>query len=178
VDQLTFISEIVKSLTWPVTVIVIIVVLRKDISQLILNIKRFKHKGTEIDFERSVREIKEEVGGTHQESDVAVEPDDLAILSPRGSVIESWLRIEEALMGYNQRNGIYSESKKAQGGVARGILQILDQDVLSKSSIHALSELRKLRNEAVHMNDSNISTSAANEYRLMSNKLVSEIENA
>lgn len=177
-DWLTFISEVIQALAWPLTVVVIVFILRDELSRLMHNIKRFRHKDTEIDFEQSLREISAEIAlDNNDEARSPEQPDDLAILSPRGSIIESWLRIEGALIDYNQRHKITARDNIDKSDRTE-ILQILDRDILSKSSIHALDKLRRLRNEAVHMTDSGISTSAANKYRQMANRLVAEIKNA
>lgn len=178
-DLLTFISVLIQSLAWPVTVVVVVTLLRNDLSQLLSNVRKFRHKDTEIDFAKTVREVGNEIGSYSDSQKLIGEPDELALLSPRGSILESWIRIENALMDFNQRRGLSFSDKKYGVGVNRkNILQILDHEVLQKSSIKALRKLRELRNEAVHMTDSSISPTVANEYSYMANQLVLEIENA
>ena len=175
-DTLTFISNLIESVAWPLAILLIIFLMKDDLSRLLLNIKRFKHKDTEIDFEMAVHEVSQELEPDNN-SMPEREPDDLTLLSPRGSIIESWLRVEDSLRQFNERHGIEGKDKKPFRS-SHNVLQILDYDVLGKSTIVMLDKLRKLRNEAVHLNDASITSESALEYRNMANRVIKIIEKA
>jgi len=58
-DTMTFLSEIAKTLIWPITIVTIILILRKPIRVLILSIRRFQYADLAIEFGRQVRFLAE-----------------------------------------------------------------------------------------------------------------------
>jgi len=60
-DALTFISELIKAVAWPVTAIALVVLLRKPIVELIPLLRRLKYKELELEFAQEVSELKAEV---------------------------------------------------------------------------------------------------------------------
>ncbi|MEH8231393.1 hypothetical protein [Aeromonas veronii] len=62
-DALTFISELIKAAVWPVTAIVLVVLLRKPIVELTPLLRKLKYKELELELEfaQEVSELKAEV---------------------------------------------------------------------------------------------------------------------
>jgi len=58
-DTITFLSEIAKTLVWPLTIVAVILILRKPIRILILSIRRFQYADLAIEFSRQVRFLTE-----------------------------------------------------------------------------------------------------------------------
>ena len=50
-DWLTFTSEVLRILAWPITILVVVVVLKRPITTLIREVIRVKWKDLEIEFE-------------------------------------------------------------------------------------------------------------------------------
>ena len=57
-EILNFIASIVNSIVWPAIILVIILILRKSISQAILGISKFQYKDLKIDFGKELAEVK------------------------------------------------------------------------------------------------------------------------
>lgn len=158
-DKLTFISNIVSSMAWPIAVVIIIFILKAPIVELLRNIKRFRFKDAELDFERKLTELKEEEPRSNKQIDLTESQLKLAKLSPRGAILEAWLELEETLACAAEEEGV---AKTRPGGVS-GKPVPLDSSTfaklltesgrLSASSYDRFQKLRKIRNRAVHLTD-------------------------
>ncbi|MGH2397987.1 MAG: hypothetical protein ACRDFW_13640 [bacterium] len=60
-DWLTFIARVIDAAAWPVTVFVILLLLRKPLSGLIPLLQRLKYKDLELEFGRQIQEVRQEV---------------------------------------------------------------------------------------------------------------------
>ena len=57
-DQLTFISNLVEFLAWPIASVLLVFLLRGEIKRLLPYIKRLKAGPLEAEFEREIKELK------------------------------------------------------------------------------------------------------------------------
>lgn len=177
---LEFILGMTNSLVWPATVVTCVVLLRNDIGSLIRKIRRLRHKDTELDFERGLDEAIESAA-SQDELSAPVEKDDdlseLARLSPRGAIIESWLHVERSLKDYAERHRLDIDERKPFR-LGRGFMQSLDYEPLGKGVIETLRKLRVLRNEAVHLKDTDLDYEDAEKYQQLSKRVMQVIDNA
>ncbi|QKT02808.1 hypothetical protein HUS23_02770 [Ectothiorhodospiraceae bacterium 2226] len=180
-DWLTFISQLVKSLAWPIAVVVIAVVLREEVGRLLSKITRIRHNDTEVEFRHELAAAKKEAekvlpdykNTTYLKS----QSSQLAKLSPRGAIIEAWLSIEGALLKYAERHGI--EVKKDKPFTMRELhFHTLDYGSLGKGVFEMLGRLRRTRNEAVHLSDAQIDEDSAQEYVELASRVIQRIEEA
>jgi hypothetical protein len=58
-DTMTFFSEIAKTLVWPLTIVAVILILRKPIRVLILSLRRFQYGDLAVEFGRQVNQLAE-----------------------------------------------------------------------------------------------------------------------
>lgn len=177
-DTFTLISNLISSLAWPVAVCVLVYALRRDLGKAIISIKKFKYKDTEIDFGEELQSVASAASKElPPESSSKVENTELVNFFPRGAVIESWLKIEEALKQFCVRHGLEHNLKKPFS------LRNIDWHnheyrVLGKGTLEILVKLKGLRNEAVHLQDSSISPESAKEYQSLSSRIIQVIEQA
>jgi len=180
-DSLTFISQLTDSVAWPISVIIIVIILKKPIIKLFSNIKRFKYKDAEFDFEKAIYEVS-----TDSETSTPISNSQLKLieLSPRGAIIESWLELEEVIVREREKTGA---SKTRPGGlegkpVAVDPLTMAQHLMmfgkLSSSSYERFQKLRKIRNNAVHLTDDVIGTDEADAFVRLVAELKLEIKNA
>jgi len=180
-DLLSFISKTVESLAWPVSVVIIVVFLRKEMGNLISKITRIRHNDTEVEFKHELAAAKKEAERALPESQPKLplpsHTEKLAELSPRGAIIEAWLKIEEALLKYASRHGI--EVNKNQVFRVRDLeFHSLDYGGIGKGLLEMLERLRRTRNEAVHLSDLQIEKISALEYAEMASRVVHRLEEA
>ncbi|EDY82467.1 hypothetical protein VDG1235_2089 [Verrucomicrobiia bacterium DG1235] len=170
-DWKTFISSLIDSLAWPIAVVAILVFFHREISRLIPRITKFKHKDTEIDFTRQVEELsqKEEIKTQRtekKEDQLKAEFDHLvrlADVSPRSAVIESWRQLEssaaEALIALDPDFSAYGPKNPLE--VSRILRK---KEVLSESEFRDFNKLRKLRNQAAHADEFDLSGTPVEAY--------------
>ncbi len=180
-DTYTFITQLSLAWAWPIATVTIAFLLRTEVGNLLQNIKQLKHKDTEINFGREVSEAKalanEEKDLRPTENDIKTYKNELATLSPRGAIIEAWLNVEEGLKDFAKRHHI-EVSKKEPFSIDRLMWHNIEYRDLGSGTIEMLSKLRKIRNEAVHLKDSNISADDAKEYVALANRIIRRIEEA
>jgi hypothetical protein len=161
--------ELIKAVVWPITTVIVVLVLKSDFSTLLRNIKSLRHKETEISFEDKVHSVTE---GTY----VGDIEEGAAEFSPRGVIIESWLNIESALNDYTVRHGNEVSDKPFTN--KKFHWHMFEYDSLGKGTLEMLHKLRLLRNEAVHMQESSLTANSAKEYTKLADKVLSVIEQA
>ena len=74
-DWMTFSSTIIGQLAWPVTVIILVLLLKKNIEQVFPRLESFKHNNTEFNFAKVMNEVV--VEATHVEEEGRLLPGDL-----------------------------------------------------------------------------------------------------
>lgn len=179
-DSFEFILGITDSLAWPVTVILIVFLLRSDIGAVLRKVKRLKHKDTEVDFERELEVALETAASDStlaEPLDDGSEMSELAKYSPRGAIIESWLQVEKALKVYAEKHGLEFDERKPFR-LGQGHAENSEYARLGNSTIETLKSLRFLRNQAVHMSDTDLDYQEAIEYQELARKVVRKLENA
>ncbi len=177
-DTFTFITKMTEYLAWPIAVCILTFLIKDDIGKALANIRRVKHKGMEIDFGKELKEASQVASQSSeliQNKDEDNKSNELATLSPRGAIIESWLKVEKSLQEFAKRHNINID-KQTPFRIKNILWHNLDYDVLGKGTIEMLERLRHLRNEAVHLQDSNINSEDAIEYRSLAMRVVHKIE--
>ncbi|MCW8965067.1 MAG: hypothetical protein OQK82_00055 [Candidatus Pacearchaeota archaeon] len=170
-----------ESISWPVAAIVISFVLRKELGNLLSKIKKIRHNETEVEFKEEIEVAKKEASKSLPESKpTKIERSrsvQLAELSPRGAIIEAWLNVEAALKEYAKRHGAQIDENKPF--TIRALhFHSLDYNNVGKGVLNMLERLRRLRNDAVHLTDSEIETESAVEYIELANRVIYRIEEA
>lgn len=165
-DILTFISSLVDSLAWPASVALMVLILRKPLTELAPLLRKLKYKALELEFAEKLNEIKPdqcEISAEMSSTDLRIERyKNLLEISPNAAVSEAWSDTERSILECGLRHGISSLLEKSQGITALGKL-LLAKDVISENQFTALESLRTLRNHLVH-SGINISKKNAMEY--------------
>lgn len=183
-DTLTFISNIVSALAWPIAVLMIVLVLRSPLVGLLRNLKRLRFKDAELDFEQAIIELKGIEAQEGKQTPLTESKLKLAELSPRGAILESWLELEEALTSAAEAQGI---GTTRPGGVSGrpvpvdpwALAQMLAvSGRLSSNSLERFQKLRQIRNKAVHVTDDVIRQEDAESFARLVAELKMEIRNA
>lgn len=181
-DCLTFISKTIESLAWPIASIVLVVLLRKEISKLAPFLKRLKAGPLEAEFERDVQALLSSTPEPVREE--RVKPADtatknflfqLAKLHPRSAILESWVRVEAAARAL-------LESKAAAGSkprylpAARLAEPLAQYQFINEEQATLFRELNRLRNEVAHERGLEPTLESACAYIDLSSSLQSHLE--
>lgn len=155
-DWLQFISSVISSLAWPTAVVILAWLMRKPLTSLMPLIRTLKYKGLQIDIGEQLDAVRDQVG---QEGEVlnlpAEEPPlsymSLAKIDPRAAVLSAWLPVETELYDIAAKLGISGKPSPML------LLNSLDRaGVLDRVTFDTLDKLRKIRNSAIHVTESEV----------------------
>ena len=169
---LEFISSVFSALAWPIAVIFIVIVLRRPLRRLLSRLETFRGPGVEATFNREAGAARDEAASAVaglpnvQKDDESKQEDleyadllQLADVSPRAAILETWSRIEVALA---------EAGTKVPPNIRRGalsfILTLEREGLISPEVGSALRRVRNLRNVAVHTPDLDISKESIVDY--------------
>ena len=155
-DWLTFTSHITQSIAWPVAAVLIVTLLRGEISKIVPFFKKVNAGPVVAEFERDVKELKASIlipallnGSPPAETASKGFLFQLAELHPRSAILESWVRVEaaaRAALFRDQNPGTMSTYLPASH-IAEPLMQ---QKVFSPNQVTLFDELRRLRNDVAH----------------------------
>lgn len=182
-DTLTFIAEIVKAVIWPLTIIGVLLAVRKPIFNLFPAIEKLKYGDWELDFTKQVhqlaKEAKESLDQPLSKFDEATRDDhkkllDIAQVSPRAALLEAWMILESVAF-----QALKHKDSKLTTTILKTPLQFgitLEKlGIINCSQKEIFDKLRNLRNAAAHAMDFAFDTRAAVEYAEMALNLVNHI---
>ncbi len=196
-DVPTFVLELVRTVIWPATLVVLVILLRQPLRSLIPSLQRlrFKNKETEIrlDFGKGLGKAEaaaeesnlppvEEPGQppvVAQPPTSAPGPESggeqsrlvtLALLSPAAAVTESWTRFEAAARAAIRRVGLPEPRN------ARELERSLREHILPHDAAATLlPEMRQLRNLAAHGEALDLGAAQAIEYGRLIERLIAAL---
>ena len=178
-DWFTFTSNLVDSLAWPIVLVVVILILKKPITNLIDRITRIAGKDISVDFSKELSRLTQKVDrnlATKDLYDFIVNGEEIqkyfadAYIDSRSAIINGWLMIEEALRDLAKSSQL--DLKHYEPSVK--VLSILrNRNILPNDMYKTINEARRLRNEAIHSMDFDISPDDAQNYVSMANKISS-----
>ena len=185
-DTLTFISNMINAFSWPLAVLVIIILIRKPLFQLIPLVRELKYKDLNIKFGEELEELTDQADEANlppvrlseemiieftPEADFWESIEKISDISPRAAIVEAWRRVEWALHDYFRNNNIeIPRSYQAK-------LRILkEQKDLPASFFSIFDKLRLLRNKAVHARDIDLISQNAIEFAQLADRIVKILE--
>ncbi|MDO6442078.1 hypothetical protein [Marinobacter sp. 2_MG-2023] len=185
-EPLEFTAEVIKALAWPSAVVIAVVILRTEVANLLGRITKIKHKDSEIDLAQEVQAAAnsaDKVLGNSAKVGLDSEQgraSRLAEDSPRGAILDAWLSVEEAMTGYEKRHGIEYATSHAPPHQRIQSIQWsdLDKSSLGQGVLQMLQKLRRIRNEAVHSSDAEITSETAREYASLAARVRAKLEEA
>jgi hypothetical protein len=183
VDWLTFLATIVQAVAWPVTIVAIAYLLRKELRALIPLLTKLKYKDIELEFGRRVEQLETQIAiqlpettpsailSAQNELDIK-----LAEVSPRSAVLEAWRELELAALKRAKRSVVAAGGDPSKVR-PREVLQELQRDVtLSPFATRALPIMRELRNRAAHAPEFALSSESAITYVTNASRIAREME--
>jgi hypothetical protein len=173
-DWLTFISKIIESLAWPSVPIAVLLIIRKELPTIAKSIRRFKYKDVELEFGESAKAVASETKAvlpeptnnaqlpSEQKSTAESRLEAIAEIAPRAAILEAWLLVEAAAADVIQKKNLGSLSTYPGPLRLRETLQ--KGNILNMRQVAVFEQLRKLRNDAVHVPDAQFTKDAAINY--------------
>lgn len=154
-DIYTFISSIVTAIAWPLSVVLIVWILRAPLYKLVPLLKKLKYKEFELEFNEILKEI--DPSSSRSPSSEPEETKDpkiqrfllLTEISPRAAIVEAWLTVEAALIECGIRNGVFKGNDLPKSSIEAANL-MLSKEIVSLNQVKSFKKLQLLRNKAVH----------------------------
>jgi uncharacterized protein YutE (UPF0331/DUF86 family) len=158
--------EIIKAIAWPIAIVWVGYIFRSEVRQLLGRISSLKYKDMEANFDKQLAKAESEAKSitvsnkTTEDLSQTEQLLRIAEVSPRAAIVEAWTLIEMAAS---------KKALKAGATLSRTSPKMI-VDYLQRSgelppnSLEIIEQLRKLRNQAVHMPDFAISQSEAERY--------------
>lgn len=169
-DILAFIASLVASLTWPLTVLILVLIFKKPIKNLLSGIKTFKYGGLDIGFGERVEEVRIEAEQVLPQAPSP--PTGLADLHPAAAILQSWLDLETDLRAVAQRHGISDSPRLYTITIAEGLRE---RNIWNEETFNIFAGLRDLRNSVVHTRAGSITPAQALEYDLLIRRLIAQL---
>jgi hypothetical protein len=183
--------QIIDSLGWPITILIIALIFKSELSKLLLKLSTLKYKDFEAKFghqlevvEKKVKELpkpkfKKAPPPEIEEKSKEEETDfdrliRIAEISPRAAIAEAWTEVEIAARKAANQAKLKINKPESVINIANAFI---NEGVFNDAVLTALNEIRDLRNKAVHMEDFNISHNEAIKYIDLAFNLAFELYN-
>jgi hypothetical protein len=176
-DILTFIAAIIKATAWPVAVVVIVLVFRKQLIALLSRIRKGKFASAEFEFEQGVETLSEQVDPPQlPPPNVDTSSVSLVTADPRGVILAAWNGIESAVHRLSYKLQISHSA--ASHSVTAMVREIEEQGKLDPGDVALFNNLRMLRNRAVHESDFSPSPDSVVLFQRLAQGLKERLESA
>jgi hypothetical protein len=179
-DILTFISEVIKAVAWPIMLVVVLLSFRRRLGDLLPLLRKLRLKDFEIEFAEKVENLKDEAPRAlrHMPARTASASEQaeqelirrLAEISPRSAVVEAWRVVEKtALDMLRATRTVELPSDRLPPSDLGKLLRVTG--VLDADQVWLFNTLRRLRNRAVHEEMMDVDRAAVLDYIDIANGL-------
>jgi len=164
-DWLEFISNIFSSITWPLIILIIVIIFKRELGSVMKRVSNVKYKDLDIAFKNIKKQAQVILPNTQKRNHVDFVPpqknnviDSLkdqvlnaAELSPLASILLAWSGLEVAIADAVARLAISPDSPSYRSTM-HNIDMLSKYTDISPDLISLINKLRKLRNEVAHAN--------------------------
>lgn len=161
-------EKIIEILAWPVTTIIIVLLLRRPLVELVSVLKKLKIKDIELEFEREAKNILAKAERDLPEPNKALEKPNsssldimykLAPPEPVKEILGAWRELEILLKSTIQKNN-FPECK-----TVREMVSVLEENkIISSETARTVLDLATFRNRVAHSDKEVISTEASSDF--------------
>lgn len=168
--------KLIEALAWPVAVLILAFGFRIELRKAFNRISNLKYKGLEATFDKELSRVE-----THtklyvqpEEKFIAETPAEksgyaqllrLAEVAPRAAITESWRNLESVVDQLAAGMGMDTKSPMVGGKAIRSLIQ---NEQVDPSLLEDYNRLRKLRNQAAHAEEFDITQTEAERYAALS----------
>lgn len=166
---------LIEAIIWPVTILIIILVFRGQLSTTLMKLSKLRIKDIEVEFDKDLKdaESKAEELQIVSPEEIRKIPEpialsspyerlfQIAIISPRAAVTEAWRTIELYTMQAAKAQGI-----QVGGAIAgiKTIRKLIEIGNLEEGIIQLYENLRRMRNKAAHAQEFEVDAEEAIRY--------------
>lgn len=170
-------EKLIEVLAWPITTIIVVILIRSPLSELVLTLKKLKYKDLELEFEKEANKILADA-----ERDLPEPPKpglektknsgilfSKRRLEPAVEIMESWRILELKL---RELSGEPS-SQKSMGHIIRELSKF---GKIPEETSKVLLELSSLRNRVSHTNEEVITYNVSSSFKDSISRVMSALE--
>ena len=173
-------EHIIEILVWPLTIIVIVMLLRAPLSELVPTLKKLKYKDLELEFEREANKIlaeaERDLPEALEEKKQRIKTTDVMFSrsrpEPATEILESWRNLELNIRDLAKEHNV-------QGG--RSTRSLVDALVLngliSKEGAAIILDLAAFRNKVAHTNEEVISYEVSSAFSGSVKRVIESLNN-
>lgn len=181
--NVALLAQILSATAWPVTTLICVFALRKNLLSLIPLVRTLKYSDVEIQFGNEVAAVARTARDAALPKELAEERgswEDLILLAqvkPRSAIRAAWRRVEESAFQAAKREHIeIADAAQSMPMVVGSIL--LNQGLISVSQYDLMSRLRRLVNEAEQAPPDAVDAESAVEFIGLALRLAASIHQA
>lgn len=180
-SALEFISKFIEATAWPISIVILGLVLRNPIKSLIMLLSKVKYKDFEFQFGKDMSDLSQrvskELGEVKNESgtdSLRAKMMEILPLSPKKVIKDVWNAVEESVLGISPKemrtdtNLVKKPIKLAEA--------LLKRQIIDETQYSIIEEMRLLRNKVVHYEKEQITIDNALEYLDSGIKLISSLK--
>lgn len=175
-NLLEFISGLISSLSWPLAIVVVLLLFRKGLTAQLPNLTKLRIRDFEIEFNKELRKIRSEDDAEAAEK---LSPSEAQPLlhnvkeDPITAVIRAWQAIEKAA---KEKASLLVRKQSDKDKFFDLIREIEYGRILSPSSTNILRGLHQLRSKIIHESDVKITPKNATQYVKLAALILRQIE--
>lgn len=159
-DWLTFISKMTSSLAWPIVVLLVLFYGKDDFMRLLRVLKSIKlGNNIEATFSEKAEEIASQASEVIHEAqncqDINLK-DELLSNSPRDSIYDAWVKIEQSAKKALQLKDKYRYSAQDSSPPLKLIIDLKKEGIINVKQAKLIDSLRKLQLELARIEDGNL----------------------
>ncbi|OGU66552.1 MAG: hypothetical protein A2499_17105 [Stygiobacter sp. RIFOXYC12_FULL_38_8] len=181
------IVKLIESLAWPVTVLIIVFIFRKELTKVVSRLSNLKYKDFEAQFNNDLANIEKKTSQLSIKSSGSLKISgsaeivfnsnydrllEIAKLSPRAAIMSAWFEVENAIYSLNKETVNQQAPSFKQSQI---ISELVNKNVLAETVIDIFRDLKQLRNQAVHYPEFALTQKEAEKYIDLALKLSSEL---
>lgn len=181
---LSLIKSIIASLAWPVAIIFIALILKKNLLELLKRINKIKYKDAEFSFilseailDAKTADLKidkaENIFGNNFDDLIRV-----AKILPSSAIPIAWISIESSMTELIKKSGLAPDFD-IKFSPYKNLQFLLSNQLIDNESYQLIDKLRRLRNQIAHseIDEESIKLNDAMEYIRLSNAVVEKLKN-
>ena len=158
-DWLTFLAAVIGALAWPVTLVIVVLLLKDQIKTLFPALKRLKAGPVEAEFERGIKEAKTDAANLPAPEALPAPLDarrqqliQIAYINPRTAILDAWQGVEFAV----KKAAIQQIGGSPMPDVSSALKMVRElgkANLITPDDVALFHDLRGLRNQATHAPD-------------------------
>ena len=180
-DTLSFVAKLVEVLAWPGALVTVVLLLRKELRQLVPLLRKIKAGPVEAEFEREIASLERAAPPAALPTPpVSATPRKLELFGlvredPRTAILQSWLDVEAAALRAVEREALHVPEHDATSPT--GAIRAVARDTsLSANWVATYYQLRELRDKAANQADFTPKVEPAAAYVELASRLQRQLE--